>query len=186
MEKLLPNKGTYVIITRSYGFLAKIIRFGMRVDMFLRNKKGVTVNHADLLIDGMVSGAVATGVENRTVNSSYLSDGKRKDLYVFKVRINKNKKEELRDFCLDSDKKKYEYLNFLWHTIEILRHKWLGKRGKAAEKRVYCIEYVAMGLNKVFPGLVEQPWRINPTDLYDLCMDKFQLVEIVNVPKYKK
>jgi len=185
MQKLLPKKGTYIVIVRSYGVLAKIIGFGMKVNMFLHNKRGVVVNHADWLIDGMVSGAIGTGVENRTVNSSYLSDGKKRDLYVFKVRMNKAKKEELRDFCLDSDTKKYEYLNFVWHAINILKHKWLGKTGKVSEKRVYCIEYVALGLNKIFPGLVKETWSIMPTDLYALCMDKFQLTEVINVHKRK-
>lgn len=186
MEKLLPNKGTYVIMVRSYSILSKIIRFGMRTEMFMKGEKFIDFNHADLFIDGMVSGAIAEGVANRTVNTAYLNDGKKRDLYLFKVKLTKPKKEILRDFCLDSDNKKYEFLNFVWHALEILKHKWFGRRGKKAENRVYCIEYVAMGLNTIFPGLVETPWMANPNDLYKICSNKFQLTEVINIPKSKK
>lgn len=174
-------------MVRSYGWLAKVIRFGMKLEMFIKGKqKDVTLNHADLLIDGMVSGAIKGGVSNRTVNTAYLSDGKKRDLYVFKVKIPKGKKEILRDFCLNSDNKKYEYLNFFWHAIKILKHKWFGKKGKSSEKRVYCIEYVGLGINKIYPGLIEKTWLINPTDLYNICVNKFQLVEVINIPKHTK
>lgn len=186
MEKLIPKKGTYIIMVRSYSTLAKIIRFGMKLEMFFKNKKGITFNHSDILIDGMVSGAIAEGVANRTVNTAYLTDGKRRDLYIFKIKLSKKKKDILREFCLDSDNKKYEYLNFFWHALKIFRNKWFGKYGKQSEKRVYCIEYVALGLNKVFPNLIEKTWYVNPTDLYELCVKEFQLVETISIPKHTK
>lgn len=183
-EKFLPKRGTYIVMVKSYSVLSKIIRFGMRVEQFIKREKYVDLNHADIIIDGMVSGAIAEGVANRTVNSSYLSDGKKRELYVFKVKVPKGKKASLRDFCLDSDNKKYEVLNFLWHAFEILFSKWFGKKGKAARKRVYCIEYAAMGINKLYPNLIKEPWLINPNDLYKLLIsdDKFQLIEVIKVP----
>lgn len=190
MEKLLPKRGTYIVMVKSYSALAKVIRFGMRVEQFMkREKRYVDLNHADILIDGMVSGAIAGGVANRTVNSSYINDGKKRELYIFKVKVPKGKKASLRDFCLDSDKKKYEVLNFLWHAIDILFHKWFGKKGNKATKRVYCIEYVAMGINKLYPGLISEPWLINPNDLYKLLIsdtNKFQLTEVIKIPVAKK
>jgi hypothetical protein len=186
MEKILPNRGVYVIMVRSYGVIAKIIRFGMKVKMFLKGESGDTVNHADVLVDGMVSGSIAEGVTNRTVNTAYLNDGAKRELYVFKVRTNRYRKQDLHDFCLDCDNKKYEYLNFLWHAIYILKHKWFGKRGKKAENRVYCVEYVAMGLNKLFPGMIAEPWRIDPDDLFNICKKNFQLIEVINIPGRKK
>lgn len=184
MEKLLPKRGTYIVMVKSYSVLSKIIRFGMRVEQLFKREKYVDLNHADILIDGMVSGAIAGGVANRTVNSSYLSDGKKRELYLFKVKVPKGKKVVLRDFCLDSDNKRYEVLNFLWHAIDILFHKWFGKKGKAARKKVYCIEYAAMGINKLYPELVKEPWLINPNDLYKLLVsdNKFQLIEVIKVP----
>lgn len=187
MEKLLPKKGIYIIMVKSYGALAKVIRFGMRVEQLFKREKYVDLNHADILIDGMVSGAIKGGVANRTVNNSYLTDGKKRELYVFKVAVPRGKKVVLRDFCLDSDNKKYEVLNFLWHAIDILFHKWKGKTGKAARKKVYCIEYAAMGINKLYPELIEKVWSINPNDLYKLLVadERFQLTEVIKVPTVK-
>mgnify|MGYP001306962859 CR=1 FL=1 len=186
MEKLLPKKGVYVVIVRSYGLLARLIRFGMRLKLRKHNEKDTTVNHADIVIDGMVSGAISSGVSNRTVNTAYIKDGKRRELYIFKVRTNRYRKQELRDFCLDCDNKKYEYLNFLWHAIHILRDKWFGPTGKKAANRVYCIEYVAMGLNKLYPNMIDKPWKLDPDDLFDLCKENFQLIEVINIPKHTK
>lgn len=187
MEKLLPKRGTYIVMVKSYSMLSKIIRFGMRVEQLFNREKYIDLNHSDILIDGMVSGAIAGGVANRTVNSSYLTDGKKRELYLFKVKVPKGKKIALRDFCLDSDNKKYEVLNFIWHGIDILFHKWFGKKGKSARKRVYCIEYTALAINKLYPNLIPEPWKINPNDLYKILTTNpnFQLIEVIKVPVTK-
>ena len=188
MEKLLPKKGTYIIMVKSHNWLAKIIRFGMRLEQLLKREKYVDLNHADILIDGMVSGAIKGGVANRTVNTSYLNDGKKRQLYLFKIKMPRGKKEIVRNFCLDSDDKRYEISNFFWHTLDILFHKWFGKTGIRSEKRVYCIEYAAMALNKIYPNLVQTPWEMNPNELYKLCINdpKFQLIEIIDIPNHTK
>ena len=112
MEKLLPKKGTYIVMVKSYSVLSKIIRFGMRVEQLFKREKYVDLNHADILIDGMVSGAIAGGVANRTVNSSYLSDGKKRELYLFKVKVPKGKKVVLINRPFNKDCKDKAFLNY--------------------------------------------------------------------------
>ena len=80
-------------------------------------------------------------------------------------------------------------MNFGFHAIRIFSvfftgtDIWIGKKRKEAKKRTYCIEHGANGVNKVFPGSIKKPWRINPVEFKEYCDQKFELSRTVKIGK---
>lgn len=172
-----------VILVRSYDALAKIIQAGMWTWYIVRGKKPKKVfNHAEIYTMDLVSGALARGITNRSYQKAF-ADGKKRELLFYDMNLSIRQKDKLYKFCLDQGGKPYEYINFLRHTIDIFFGKWKGPKGEKAEKRVYCIEYAAMGINEVFPGSIKKPWRINPVEFKLYCDKHFKLSHMVKIKK---
>lgn len=170
-----------VILVRSFDALAKIIQAGMFTWFIVRGKKPRKVyNHAEIYVNGMVSGALAKGITNRSYKKAFL-DGKRRELLFYDMNLSNKQETKLYEFCLDQGGKPYEYINFLRHAIDIFFGKWKGPKGKKAEKRIYCIEYTAMGINEVIPGSIKKPWRINPIRFKEYCDKHFTLDRTVKI-----
>ena len=173
-----------IVLVRSFGILAKIIHAGMYLWYVIRARKPRKVyNHADIYIKNMVSGALAKGVTNRTYHEAYIKDDKRRELLIYDMGLSIRQEGKLYNFCLSQSETPYEYINFLRHTIDIFFGKWKGPKGKKAEKRVYCIEYAAMGINKVFPGSIKKPWKINPIRFKEYCDERFGLPQKIRIQK---
>jgi len=172
-----------IILVRSFDVLAKIIHAGMAIWLIMRGKKLVKIyNHSEIYIMDMVSGALARGITNRSYKKAF-KDGKKRELLFYDMDLNDEQKDKLYKFCLDEGGKPYEYINFLRHTIDIFFGKWKGPTGEKAEKRLFCIEYAANGVNVVFPGSIKKPWRINPPVFKEFCDKHFELNRMVKITK---
>lgn len=165
-----------IILVRNFDVLAKIIHLGMLVWYIMKGKKPRKVfNHAEIYVNGMVSGALARGITNRSYKKAF-EDGKKRELLFYDMNLNEEQSNKLYEFCLNQGGKPYEYINFLRHLIDIFFGKWKGPKGKKAEKRVYCVEYCANGINEIFPNSIKRPWRINPVVFKKYCDSNFKLM----------
>lgn len=175
-----PNDNRiYVFMVRSYSFLAKCIRFFMRIkQLVLRKSVSEICNHADIYIgDGIVVGAERRGVYPKTVRGIY-HDGKRRDIFVYNVPLNSTLSAIVKSWSLEQAGKKYEFSNFINQIYRILyitfkgREKWLGHRGEGAQKRYFCSEFVSTAICQVRPDFSLSPWDDDPMDLKELCESK--------------
>ena len=173
----MPNfSNNLIILVRSFDAIARTIHAGMLAWYIVRGKKPRKVyNHAEIYVNDLVSGALPNGVINRSYEKAF-EDGKKRELLFYDMDLDDEQKIKLYKFCLDQGGKGYEYINFVRHLIDIFFGKWKGPKGKKAEKRVYCIEYAAMGINEVIPGSIKKPWRINPIQFKKYCDKNFKLM----------
>ena len=110
-----------IILVRSYDALAKIIQAGMYVWSIARGKKPQKVyNHAEIYVNGVVSGALALGVTNRSYDKAF-NDGKKRSLLFYSLDLNNKQAAKLRKFCLDQGGKGYEYINFINYKDPVKR-----------------------------------------------------------------
>jgi len=163
-----------VILIRSYGFLARLIHFGMWI-FNIKTKRPTlpTYNHAEIWISDIVSGAIGKGISNRSFKNAFINDGKERDILLYDVCLTEQEAKELKAYTLDKEGTKYEISNFLNHARRILFGTWTGHTKEFSDKKLYCIEYVAKGLNHVFPELIDKPWEINPVEFKEFMDANF-------------
>ena len=171
-----------VILVRSFDALAKLIQAGMFTWYVVRGKKPRKVyNHAEIYVNGMVSGALARGITNRSYKKAF-EDGKKRELLFYEMNLNEDQTDDLYEFCLDRGGVPYEYMNFGWHAVRIFSvfftgtDVWLGRKRKKAKKRTYCIEHGADCVKVKFPKSIKRPWRINPVEFKKYCDEHFKLM----------
>jgi len=70
----IPTRGAYIVLVRSFKPLSRIIQFGMWLWQFFqvgRRYPRKTYNHADIVVDGFVTGAIGRGVDVRSLKEAY-------------------------------------------------------------------------------------------------------------------
>lgn len=60
----------------------------------------------------------------------------------------------------------YDKWSLVFQVIKIKFKRWMGVKGKKAEKKFYCSEAVATLANYIRPGTFENPAAANPVDIY--------------------
>jgi hypothetical protein len=166
----IPTKGAYVVLVRSYGALARIIQFGMWLWQFFRLKEypRKTYNHADIVVNGFVVGAIGRGVDVRSIEEAY-GDGKKRELKVYLLSPKPEDVEVVREYLQEQIGKPYEWKNFWHHAVRILKGNWSGKTGDEADSEFYCIELAAGAVETLYSDNISKEWQINPVEFERLC-----------------
>lgn len=182
------DKKIYVFMVRSYGLLAKCIRFFMKIKQLSTGKSITDIcNHADIYIgNDLVVGAERRGVYPKTVRGMY-NDGKKRDIYVYNVPLNTSLISIIKTWSLEQAGKKYEFSNFINQIYRILyitfkgREKWLGHRGSGAQKKYFCSEFVSTAICQARPDFSLTPWDDDPMDLKELCESKLIFIKKIRL-----
>jgi len=186
---VFPNDNkSYVFMVRSYSFLAKAIRFFMRLKQIALGKTTKEIcNHADIYVgNDLVVGAERRGVFPKTIRGMY-GDGKKRIIYIYSIPLNSSLIGLLRAWSLEQAGKKYEFSNFINQIYRILyiifkgREKWLGHRGLGAQKRYFCSEFVSTAISQVRPDFSLSPWDDDPMDLKELCESKLIYIKKIKL-----
>lgn len=170
-----------IILYRGSSLLSKGIRFFMeQYRRKLKLPKRKLFNHAAMIIEVWgrlyVAEANGKGIEVRTIEEAY---GKR--MNTIKVITPKKSYTEKERKAISKiaasyafNPTRYDFSNFI-HQIKMILgtkiengkviQRWSGKKGKEAEKRLYCTEAVGTWANKVRANTFEDPWSINPLDV---------------------
>lgn len=168
----LPEEGIYIIGKISKTFLGRAIQFDMWLyQKFLLKRKHPrhSINHTDIMIDGMVWGAQADGFFPHSYKYIYGKDKKSPILLLFKLDLSNKQTKTLKSFLKDKEGTKYEFSNLFFHIWQLITGKW---KGQTNDKRFYCIEATACALNELYTGFVEKPHQINPLDFLEICESK--------------
>lgn len=134
-------------LIRTTNFSARLIHLGMWLWAVLRFKKPKKIyNHFEIGYDGLMSsGAVADGVENRLF-ADYLKEHDVEDYVEYPISLSDDKYKVALEYIRRSEGIKYEYSNFLWHTVKIFTGLWLGNK---TNRKLFCYEYGIRFLNYV-------------------------------------
>jgi hypothetical protein len=125
-----------VVLVRSYNLSAIIIHIGMFLWYLLRFKKpSYCYNHCELKYGEMTSGAISKGVKSRNFKE-YLK--------YFTIELTEKQYEKGMKYLKSSENTKYEFVNFLFHTLKIFTDRWYGSKTTA---ELYCYEHVIQFLN---------------------------------------
>lgn len=177
----------YIFMIRSYGFLAKAIRFFMKIKQLATGKTTADIcNHADIYVgNDLVVGAERRGVYPKTIKGMYF-DGKKRTIYIYNVPLNSSLVSIIRTWSLEQAGKKYEFSNFINQIYRILyivfrgREKWLGHRGIGAQKKYFCSEFVSTAICQARPDFSITPWDDDPMDLKELCESKLVFIKKIS------
>ncbi len=78
---------------------------------------------------------------------------------------------------------RYDIMNFFYQIILVLSGRWIGPKGKRAEKRLYCSEACATWANKVRADTFKNPAATNPLDV---DLNEAYIVKVENLAQYTK
>ena len=177
----------YIFMIRSYSFLAKAIRFFMKLKQLATGKSTLDIcNHADIYVgNDLVVGAERRGVYPKTIKGMYF-DGKKRTIYIYHVPLNNSLVSIIRTWALEQAGKKYEFSNFINQIYRIIyiifrgREKWLGHRGIGAQKKYFCSEFVSTAICQARPDFSITPWDDDPMDLKELCESKLVFIKKIS------
>ena len=133
-------------IIRTHNFSARLIHVGMWLWAILRFKKPqITYNHCEIYYDGKSSGAIAEGVKTRDWEE-VLNEHKGKYFsYIqYKLKLKPYEWDRAKEYLNKVEGTKYEYSNFIWHTVKIVLWKWVGNK---TDKKLFCYEHCIRFLN---------------------------------------
>jgi hypothetical protein len=155
-------------------FISRAIRYLLNIYRKLRGYKAKALySHAFIFIEVWgqlhVAEAIRKGVVIRPFKIAYPDPAR------FKVKIKRPKKpytkkeqEKLCKECLKAvmEPHPYDFLDLLAQVWLIFTGKWIGHRGRTAEGKYYCSEFVAFMTNKV-RRYFDKPEQTNPYDVDD-------------------
>lgn len=146
-------KNVEVVIVRTHNFSAKLIHIGMFLWYILRFKKPTyCYNHCELKYGDLTSGALAKGVISRNFDE-YVSGLKKHKLKFYQIELTDEEYDNGMIYLKQAEGVKYEFANFLWHTVKIFTDRWYGSKSAS---ELYCYEHVIRFLNAT------GKYKINP------------------------
>ena len=160
-----------IILVSGEGFLAKAIRFFMRIyrkKKYLEDRK--VYNHVAVVINVWgrmwIAEAAAEGVRVIKYPDDYV---RRQDCKVmgFMPPLGKEKQETFSKYACEYAFKvtRYDILNFWYQARYILTGKWKGPTGKKSLKRLYCSEFAAVMIDYMTRVYEGHTWDKNPLDI---------------------
>jgi hypothetical protein len=160
-----------VILVKGTSWIARAIQFFMNIYRHLRGYGDIQIyNHAAMFVEIFgeiyVAEALGKGVTIAPYKDTYLG----KDNYIILepvVPITPKEKDLLLLAALKSSFRvtRYDFSNFFFQIILIFTGKWYGRKGKKAERRLYCSEAVATWWSKIRPRMFVKPSATNPLDI---------------------
>lgn len=152
-------------IERTYNFSAIIIHIGMWLYAILRFKKPIkTYNHALIIYEDNCWESIAKGVVKHSVLEHLKRFENRKYEYLEKeIFLTKYQLDQMVVYLNYQVSKKYEFSNFLFHFIKILKNKWIGSK---SDKKFNCYELVIRALNRTRKFKLD-PF-LNPYEFYKI------------------
>lgn len=154
-----------LILFRSQSFLAKAIRWIAQIKY---NHVGVAVENWDAWVvnEAIGRGVLPSPIENRLQGKTICI--RRTKLYSPTNDI--EKKALAIKFNSILGVTKYDFIALLVYQLVYQLTKqlgfnkgkgyWIGRKGKDAEKRMYCYEYAAWG----YPQIFSEPWQVDPIE----------------------
>jgi len=136
----------YIRLIRTHNFSARLIHIGMWLWAVIRLRKPqLTYNHCEVGSADVTSGAIAEGVKTR-MWVAYVAEHKGKyfKFIEYRVKLKPHEWNRGRYYLAKAEGTKYEYSNFIWHTIKIVIGKWIGNR---TDKKLFCYEHGIRFLN---------------------------------------
>jgi hypothetical protein len=170
--------GAYLIYVRSHGFLARGIHFFMRLYALRYGRiYRKPVNHADIMVDGIVCGAQYP-VSIAQPFEKYYNDGSSRTLYIYRLETGYPSDVCKNVMLLKAQGLPYDVLN-LWDFIaKLFTGKWMGHTKHFAEKKVYCIELAHMIMRwfKCKKLMDKSDWDNDPEQSRQWAIDNLELV----------
>ena len=149
---------------RTKNFSARLIHVGMWLWQVLRFQNPEKVyNHWLIVFEGIQYEATDHGVikNNRKLSGDTVS---------YRILVDKRAGDYLREQV----DKKYEYANFLFHTLKIIFPKWLGNK---TDRKHSCVELVTRTLRA--SGYSIKTWS-NPVELKN-WFDEDDFAKMLNI-----
>lgn len=167
-------------------FLARSIRFFMKIYMKIKGLPSRQLfNHSFHFIwvedELFVAEALAQGGVLRPYKSAYFDKNIRHKIKKPSHIYSDEEKENFVKFTIKffGKNKEYDFVNFPLQIIYILTNgrKWYGKKGKKAQKRIYCTEATATCVNTIREKIWDKPWAANPLDI-DLAPEYIDFIDL--------
>jgi len=175
----MNNKDLYLVYVRSSNFVARMIQFFMRLYALKFNRIWrKPVNHADIVYKGVVWGTTAHGFLPRSKREAW---DKATELWVYKPEITANA-EEVLAVLHRYQYRPYDFMNFWDFIVKLFTGEWRGKRGFAAEARLFCIEAVHMVLDDLGVSTsLHAAWDNDPEESRQWAIDNLEFIEKIKL-----
>lgn len=179
IQSLNPNK-TYLVYVRGTKFISRGIQFWMRLYALRFNRVWrKPVNHADIVHKCKVWGSQKEGFIQQTQDEAWSK--KAIKLFVFELDP-RFSSEEIDHVLARYEYRRYDFKNFIDFIVKFFTGKWRGKKGKAAEKALYCIESVHMVMEEIgIVPILEGAWDNDPEESRQWAIDNLTFVESIDI-----
>lgn len=173
--KDLTTKGTYLIMVRGSGFMAKGIQFFMRLYALRFNRKWrKPYNHSDIMCHGRVTGAKKEGIVVKDWREYY--ENRSLEVEVYEI-ISNNSIAKIHKIFKKYQGTPYDFKNFIDFIWKFFTKEWRGRTHNRAKKRLYCIEHSSLILEDLgVAGTLYRFWDNDPEELREWAENSLEFV----------
>src|SRR5690348_15378629 len=109
----------------------------------------------------------------KVISSNIYSRLKGSEILVLRLKepLNDKEKVQFKQSIVEAIGRKYDYTGTLFFQLLYIlsfRRIWLGRKGRKAERRYYCTEFVADVINET-RGYFPEPWKLGPSAIIKLA-----------------